>query len=93
MYYVLCQLCYKYLSCSIFYIFICRSKLQDQEQLRAAGLDTATTTVYVVTFATALLIFFVYAHRLKDRLAHHRVKVSMYNNFIKTIRYYCININ
>lgn len=55
-----------------------RLKLQDGEQQRAAGLDTATTTIYVIVFAATMLIYFTYAHRLQDRLAHHRVKVSIY---------------
>lgn len=51
-------------------------KLQDREQQRAAGLNTATATVYAISFAIATLACFVYKHRLQDRRAHHRVKVD-----------------
>lgn len=73
---------YKLKSTKTFYlihltILLFRLKFQEEEHQRVAGLDTATTTVYVVTFAVALLIYFVYAHQLKDRRAHHQVKVSI----------------
>jgi len=66
-------------------ILLFRLKFQEEEQQQVAGLDTATTTVYVVTFAAALLIYFVYAHRLKDRRAHHRVKVSIFKQVFVSI--------
>jgi len=60
----------------IYYLCAYRLKLQDREQQRAAGLNTATATVYAISFAIATLACFVYKHRLQDRRAHHRVKVS-----------------
>jgi len=56
----------------------CRSKIQDKEQQRAAGLDTAITTVYVIIFAAAMLAYFTYAHHLQKRRAYHKVNVSIH---------------
>lgn len=54
-------------------------KQHNQEQQRAAGLNTVTATVYAIAFAMATLICFIYKHHLLDRRAHNKVKVSIYN--------------
>lgn len=54
-------------------------EVQDREQQCAAGLNTATATVYAIAFAAATFIFFAYKYHLQNRQARNRVKVSIEN--------------
>lgn len=74
--FIFCNVGVSLLTVFIYYLCAYRLKLQDQEQQRAAGLNTATATVYSILFAMATLACFTYKHRLQDQRAHHRVKVS-----------------
>lgn len=61
--------------------FFCiyRLKAHDREQQCAAGLNTATATIYAIAFATATFISFAYKYHLQSRQARNKVKVSIKN--------------
>lgn len=58
---------------------MCRTQNQELRQ-QSANLITVTATVYVLIFTMAILIYSIYAHRLKTRQANHKVKVSICTN-------------